>query len=221
MNLCRPLIVAVIFCAAGFSQQLPSSTAHKAHIDFTFENPNVEPTHYTLTVDRDGGAEYNSGRPEDSANSAPEKFKLSAATRDRIFELAKSVNYFDGDWDFKKHRVAFSGTRTFTYAEAETRHSTKFNWTENPTLSELSGIFEGISATLESETKLNYLRRYDKLGLNAQLARMEQMAKSGWLKELQLLSQVLNQVANDPSVMNIARERAQKLGRMADGAASK
>lgn len=209
------LTFLLIFSVAVFAQDV-SSVASIPRIELSFENPSLDPPYYRLAIDQDGGAEYSSNRPGEDAAESATRFKISSSTRDRIFGLVAEVNYFEGDFDFKKHRVAFTGVRTFTYTAGPARHSTRFNWTENRRLSELSAIFEGIAATLESESKLNYLRRHDKLGLNAHLARMEQQAKSGWLKELRLLSQVLNEVANDPSVMHIARQRAQKLGRIAD-----
>jgi hypothetical protein len=218
----RPAIllnVLLIFSVAAFAQDV-SPNASIPRIGFIFENSSLDPPYYRLAIGQDGAAEYSNNRPGEAAPDSATHFKISSATRDRIFALVPEVNYFEGDFDFKKHRIAFTGVRTFTYTAGPARHSTRFNWTENRRLSELSAIFEGIAATLESESKLNYLRRYDKLGLNAHLARMEQQAKSGWLKELRLLSQVLNEVANDPSVMHIARQRAEKLGRIADAEAS-
>jgi hypothetical protein len=226
--------VVLAICVASYGQTTvpretvaaPATDVHPsveaAQVQFTFENSNLDPTYFELTIDDRGQASYRSRRREEAPMDSEDAstFQVSPYTRDRIFALAKALDYFNGDFEFRKRRIAFSGTRTFTYLRDGTRHSTRFNWSQNQQMLELVGIFEGIGATLESEMKLNYLRRHDKLGLNAQLARMEEQAKSGTLKELRLLSQVLNEVANDSTVMHIARQRAEKLERLASAEGS-
>ena len=44
---------------------------------------------------------------------------------------------------------------------------------------------------------------------------MEKKAQGGWLKQLQLISPVLQQISTDGSVMDIARRRARNLLAMA------
>jgi hypothetical protein len=53
--------------------------------------------------------------------------------------------------------------------------------------------------------------QHQKLGLEEVLKNMEDEAKDGRLKEVQALSPILKQIADDRSVMNIARARAQRL----------
>ncbi|MGH9650735.1 MAG: hypothetical protein ACRD3I_09725, partial [Terriglobales bacterium] len=51
--------------------------------------------------------------------------------------------------------------------------------------------------------------------LNQQLQRMEEMAKGGWLRELQVIAPLLETLANDREIMHIARQRAQRLLQLA------
>ncbi|HUR36496.1 MAG TPA: hypothetical protein VM009_01680, partial [Terriglobales bacterium] len=186
-------------------------------VRFNFENPGLRPPAYEITVEATGDAEY-SARDEESTDPSTgtrRKFQVTKATRDRIFELTANLKQFRGDYEFRKHKVAFSGHKTLTYTEGAEEYSTKFNWSENKDITELAGIFQGIATTIQSEAQLLYLRKHDRLGLDAQLKSMESQAKSGWLKEIRIISKVLNEIKNDGSVMRMARERAERLLRLA------
>src|SRR5206468_3591533 len=100
-------------------------------------------------------------------------FTLSAATRGRLFELIKATNNLVGNFDYTKHRLAFSGTKTISYTDANGTNTTKYGWSENENVMKLTELLEGISGTLEEEPVLERLRRFDKLGLNAELGKME------------------------------------------------
>lgn len=218
----RVLALALIVCAfvipataqniftEGLKGNLPT-------VRFSFENPNVTPATYEISVDATGDAEYFS-RDEGSADSdgLRRHFQVSKATRDRIFTLTEALRQFRGDYDFKKHRVAFSGNKTFTYMEGAEEYSTHFNWSENKDITELAALFEGMASTLHGEFELIRLRKFDRLGLDAQLKHMEEQAKSGWLKEIGAISKVLNEIKSDPKVMGMARARADRLLKLAN-----
>lgn len=185
-------------------------------VRFNFENPDLSPAAYELSVDITGDAEYTSREADsDPASTSPRRFQVSKPTRDRIFALTESLRQFRGDYEFKKHRVSFTGHKTFTYTEGAEQYSTRFNWSENRDITELAALFQGIAATLEAEARLIHLRKHDKLGLDAKLKHMEQQAKNGWLKEISIIAKVLNEIKNDSKVMGMARDRAGRLLKLA------
>ena len=87
-------------------------------------------------------------------------------------------------------------------------------------MQQLTDIFRGISNTFEGARRLQDLRRHDKLGMDAELRRMEEQAKKGSLLEVHAIAALLRELAGDPSVMHIARVRAVKLLRLAVSKAS-
>jgi len=180
-----------------------------AKISFHFENPQLDPAQYELTVDDAGNAVYSSEAAE--RDPLHREFKLSPANVQKIFALARELNFFSGDYDFRKHKIAFSGHRTLTYTDGTTTTSTRFNWSENKQIMELAGIFEGLSNTVEAGATLADLLHHDKLGLNAYLISLEKKQQAGWLQQLELISPILQQIADDGTVMDIARRRARKL----------
>jgi hypothetical protein len=81
-------------------------------------------------------------------------------------------------------------------------------------------LFQGISATLEFGRRLAYYHRYQKLGLDDELKRMEDQARNGNLVELQVARPVLQEIYDDGSVMNVVRARAQRIMAMGNGVAA-
>lgn len=212
LSLCA--LAAAQDSSAALDAELPAVT-------FTQAFPRAEPAYFSLRIDSAGHASYESRREEGEPDQ-PElgepyrvQFAISQATTHRIFALAESLRYFDGDWDFKKHRIADTGRKTLLYTDSTRSHQTTYNWSENRAVQELTDIFQGISNTQEAAFELDRLRRYDRLGLNQQLERMEDLAKNGWLRELQVIAPLLEKLANDREIMHIARQRAQHLLEMA------
>ena len=78
-------------------------------------------------------------------------------------------------------------------------------------MQQLTQLFQNLSATLEFGRRLEYFHHYQKLALDEELKRMEEMAKQNGLIELSALGPILQQIANDNSVINPVRARAQRL----------
>jgi hypothetical protein len=176
------------------------------------------PQNYTITMDANGKAQYVSRSPtrtpEGSDEPDPEyqlAFTMSAANRDRILQLAKELNYFNGNYDFNQHKVANTGRKTLTYADSARNFHTTYNWSENKAIEEITRIFQGISNTVEHGRKLQFMRRFDKLALASELKAMETMSQSNYLAEVQIIAPLLQNIANDPSVLHMARQSASRL----------
>lgn len=175
------------------------------------------PQSYTITVQSSGQTSYVSRNPTSAdANQSADPdftldFTLSPATRDRLFSLAKAADYFHGDFAYRKHAVATTGKKTLTYADPTRHFQTTYDYSENPTIEDVTRIFQGVSNTIEHGRKLQFLRRFDKLGLDKELKGMEELAQNGYMIEIQIIATTLQNIANDPAVMNIARQRAQHL----------
>ena len=189
-------------------------------VTFTFDWPSIEPHRYVISVDSSGNAAYESWLTEAGAEQSVGdpymlKFTASAGARQRIFNLARQLNYFHGDFEYRKHRVAMTGDKTLAYADPDKRYETRYNWSENPAIEQLTALFQGISATIESGRRLTRLLRFDRLGLDEELKSLEHAALEQRATELQIIAPILEQLADDPSVMNIARQRARHILQMA------
>ncbi|HET8891314.1 MAG TPA: hypothetical protein VFQ41_20590 [Candidatus Angelobacter sp.] len=185
----------------------PSITFDRFWNDFT-------PQSVTITVFANGAAKYSSRDPGKNGDEADEyhtEFTLSRARCDKLFRYAGEANYFQGDFTFKKHAVASTGKKTLSYADASRHFNTTYDYSENRAIQEITGIFMGVSNTIEHGRKLQFLRRFDKLGLEAELKVMEDAAENHNLVEMQLIAPTLESIADDASILNIARQRAHRL----------
>jgi len=176
------------------------------------------PQEFTVRTQADGPSTYLSRNPLKQLQPGEEKdpdytldFTMTAKDAARIFKLAQQAKYFNGDFEYRAHRIANTGKKTLTYAD-ETRHfQTIYNHSENKAIQELTSLFQGISSTIEFGRKLQFKHKYDKLGLEAELKAMEEAAENHNLAEIQIVSATLKDIADDSSVLNIARQRARRL----------
>ena len=204
-----------IFCLLIFSSLLAySQTEAPATVAFTLDFPTSQPEHYSIRVQSDGAARYqSSGRiaaDSDETDSFDLAFTVTAETRQRIFDLAAKAGYFQKDVD-SHHKVAFTGKKTLTYGDAQRRGESTYNYSSNPAVQDLTNLFQSLSATLEFGHRLQYDRQYQKLALDEELKRMEEMARSNSLVEVAAIQPILDQIIADPSVINVTRARAQRL----------
>ena len=72
-------------------------------------------------------------------------------------------------------------------------------------------MFQSLSITLEYGRRLQYFHRYQKLALDEELKRMEEMANENSLQELGAVVPILQGIATDSSVINPVRARAQRM----------
>ncbi len=199
----------VLCCAMGFGQ------AQQPTITFTLDFPQSVPEHYSITVHADGKAQYaSSGRlspDSDQTDSFTFDFLVSSDLRQKLFELAKRAKYFQHDADSRRKNIAFTGKKTLVYKDAEHSGTTTFNYTTDAAVQQLTNLFQGLSSTLETGHRLEYAHRYQKLALDEELKRAEEMAQTNPPVDLQAIAPILKQIVSDGSVMNVARARAQRL----------
>jgi len=200
-----------------FSVSLSLHAAEPARITFSLDFPNSDPDHYSIAVQSDGHAHYECvariSDDSDDRDNYQTEFALSDATRSRIFELAAQADYFSGKLDSGR-KLAFTGTKKLAYQDNQRNFSATYNFSPKPAVQELTTLFQNVAATLEFGRKLAYYHRYQKLALDDEMKRMEDEARRGDLAELQAVKPVLQEIFDDPSVMNVVRARAQRIMEM-------
>lgn len=195
--------------------------ASKATITFTIDFPQSNPKHYAISVDAGGHASYEcTGKVADDGEVEEyrSEFEMSAANRERIFDWAKQTRYFLGNIDSGNRKLAFTGDKTLSYRDGERTSEGRFNYSNSEPVRQLTTLFQNIAATQEYGHRLVYYHRYQKLALDAELKEMEAQARSNELSEIQSLAPVLQEIAEDASVMNGVRARARELSQMTSNA---
>ena len=201
--------------SSALQAQSPDQSPVKTTITFNRVWEEITPQNITMTVTSDGLTKYVShsdAKPPDTpdADDYQTEFTITPACLEKIFRYAKDTNYFEGDFSYKK-RVAATGKKTLAYADSVHHSNTTYDYSENKAIQELTDIFQGISNTVESGRKLVFKHRFDKLGLEDELKGMESAQASHNLVQLQIIASTLESIADDTSVLHIARQRAKRL----------
>ena len=219
------IFITALFCSLGAGAQavhevtaVPQPTG--AYVAFKFDWNQGRPwAKYTISVDDAGNAHFEGvGSPAESgeADSFSQDFTMTATNRQKIFDLAKKADYFQGNFEGKQKNIAKTGEKTLEYhgndngGQAVT-HSTTYNYSPNSDIQELTRLFQSIALTLDYGSKLTFQYRFDKLGMDDRLKSLQDMQASHFVEELQAIEPILQKIAADPNVMHIARMTAKQL----------
>jgi len=209
--LCRLIFASILLSSISSYSQ----TEAPAVVTFTLDFPASQPEHYSIRVQSDGPSRYeSSGRlsaDSDETDSFDLDFTTTAETRQKIFDLAAKAGFFQKDLDTHHKGIAFTGKKVLTYKDARRSGESTYNYSTNLAVQELTSLMQSLSATLEFGHRLQYDRHYQKLALEEEFKRMEQMAGTNQLVEITAIRPILDQIIADPAVINVTRARAQRL----------
>ena len=213
---CQLIFASILLPSILLSSILAySQTEAPAIVTFTLDFPASQPEHYSIRIQSDGPSSYqSSGRlstDSDETDSFDLDFTATAETRQKIFDLAAKAGFFQKDLDAHHKGIAFTGKKVLTYKDARRSGESTYNYSTNLAVQELTSLMQSLSATLEFGHRLQYDRHYQKLALEQEFKRMEQMASSDQLVEITAIRPILDQIIADPSVINVTRARAQRL----------
>ena len=148
-------------------------------VSFTLDFPDSEPSHYEIAVSSDGHSTYDSDgklSPDSEGDPFHLDFSVSSETSRRIFDLAERAHYFQEDIDSRKKNLASTGVKTLTYKDSGRSSRATYNYSPVAAVQQLTQLFQGLSTTLEFGRRLEYFHHYQKLALDEELKRMEDMA---------------------------------------------
>ncbi len=213
MRICVAAFVLLLSLSVLAQEATPM--ADQASVRFNFEwNQGIPWQSYSIEVEANGKTHFkgilNSSQ---SANADPveQDFVMSDRNRQEIFDLARKLNYFQGDFDSHLKHIAQTGAKTLVYKSAEVQGSSTYNYSQNPNVERVTQFFLGLATTLDYGRKLAWQYRYDKLGLDQQLRELEELQARHQVEELNVIEPILRQIANDSNIMHISRQSAQHL----------
>jgi hypothetical protein len=209
------LTVAVPLAAPPRSAPLavpstPHSPAGHAKLSYRRVFKSSSPEFIEIVVREDAdAASFEIRQLDEEPGASP--FEVGAALREKMFDLAAKLRYFQGS-DLDVHRrIANLGEKTFRWEEGSENHETKFNYTLNSDAMQLMLIFEGLARQEELVTLLERRMKYDRLGINDALLQFETDLNHKLLPEPQRALPTLDQIAGDERFVEIGRQRARAL----------
>lgn len=169
--------------------------------------PGSVPPYAEIQIDESGHVEYREAPKEDN----PLTFQLSETDRKAILDLAQKLD------DFKRPlespaKVAKMGMKTFRCKKGAESHEVQFNYSEDPDAKTLLDWFERMAETEQDLIELERAAKYDKLGVENALLRVEISWDKKHLVSPQQLLPMLDRIAKNESYMHMARSRAAALG---------
>lgn len=203
----RSAMLCWLFVLATLPARAQGPPEAAERISFLKEFPRSQPDYFSVAVASSGETLYRTA-PDDAA---PLKFPLSAPLTEQIFSLARKLNRFREVQLESKRPVAFLGAKTLSYDNSAEHYEVRFNHTEVPEALELVGIFERISQTQQHLLRLQYLLRFDRLGIVKELLNLEMNLDQGRLAEPALLLPLLEKIQKERAVMQVAHSRAAQI----------
>lgn len=167
------------------------------------------PEYIRIVVDDHGSATYDIRQLSDQPS--PQPFHVSSALTAKIFALAADLRDFSGIHLNVRRHIADLGEKTLTYADANQTHEVSFNYTLNSKANDLLDIFQGLSVADQYLDQLHNAMRYDPLGLDDVLTRLQSDLASGMVADRRVLVPSLRQIVSNQQFMNIARNRASRI----------
>ncbi|MGA2355098.1 MAG: hypothetical protein ABSG02_11415 [Terriglobales bacterium] len=213
MKIIYLLVILSVFAAAQAPTQAPIDVP--AAVTFTLDFPASQPEHYSIRVQSDGVSHYHSsGRlaaDSEDTDSFDLDFTALPETRQKIFALAAKAGYFQKDIASHHKGLAFTGKKRLAYKDALRSSESTYNYSTNSSVEELTALMQSLATTLEFGHRLQYDLHYQKLALDEELKRMDDLAHSHDLIEVSAIRPILDQLIADPSVINVTRARAQRI----------
>ena len=195
-----------------------------ARVTFQYERAGLTVPRFRMVVNEDGSGSYEAdeipsaessggaqGQGPGAVAHVERALTISPGMTAKIFKVARAERFFQATCASKAKHIADTGTKTLSYEGPDGKGSCVYNYTEDKGVSSMTDVFLGISQTLEEGRRLEFKRRYDRLGLDAELDALTKENDSERAVELGTISSTLRQLAGDADLMQRVRWRASKL----------
>ncbi len=210
------LLLSIIAIAPCINCQSAPAAAAVVVADFT--NPGTSPSHWTLTIHRDGSAHFRSerGDPPPSATAEMETpnvdrdVQLSEDFAMRAFQTAQEHHWFDEQCD-SHLKVAFQGWKKLSYSGPEGDGACTFNYSKDKDIQALGDQLIGVAETILEGARLESLLQHDRLGLDRETEFLMDAAKDGRIRQICAIRDILERLEDDPEVLDRVRKRARVL----------
>jgi hypothetical protein len=193
----RVLVLALI-CAAGVYAE--------PRVVFTKSFPGSKPAFVEITVEKSGDSQYRDAPDDDN----PLKFHIRPGDVAAIFDLSEKLQHFSKPLEANV-KVAFMGKKTFRYEGDGDPKEASFNYSDVEDAKSLLDWFERIGETERALIELERTVRFDKLGVQDAILRIEVVRNQKRLVAEEQFLPLLDRVTKSEAYIHLARSRAAAL----------
>jgi len=214
------LVFAVIAVSAARPQISDAQSSNPQAGVFTadFTNPSITPSHWILTLHRDGTGHFHAEGDDASTikktaievSDEDRDVRLSKDFTDQVFAVAEQHNWFNKPCE-SHAKVAFQGWKKLSYSGPEGQGSCTFNYSQDKQIQALGESLIGVAETLREGARLELLLQHDRLGLDREMEYITDSAKDGRLREISAIREILRRLAEDDELLERVRKRARNL----------
>jgi hypothetical protein len=179
--------------------------ADTPRITYTKIFPGSDPAYMAIAVDQNGTVTYREAKDEE-----PEMFQLEPDAVQAIFSLADKLDRFKRPLE-SGLKVARTGDKTFRWENGKEASEAKFNYSSDENARELQDWFERISESERAMLNLSRAMRFDKLGVNDAVLRVDTAWSQKRLVGREQFLPLLDRIAKNETFVNLARDRAARL----------
>ncbi|CAN5489693.1 hypothetical protein BH10ACI4_BH10ACI4_09620 [soil metagenome] len=217
------VVLGALTCGIASAQTSPPPPASgaQATVTYQFDRTGLPVPRFTLVIHEDGTGTYHAEEAERrSADSALQQVSLkvidrpltvSAEMATKIFTTARALKFFDIFCGTKAKNIADTGKKTLTYKGSDGTGSCTYNYSDDKSVMALTDSFYAIAYTMDVGRRLDFERRFDRLGLDAELISLEKAVQDKYAMELGNIAPTLRVLAGDSELMQRVRTRAGKL----------
>lgn len=203
MRHCTVLVPALTALLVATGSAALAASPETPRLSYSKSFPGSTPAWVEITIEKTGAAQYK----EDPKEEDPLKFQLTDAESTEIFSLADKLDHFSRRLE-SGLKVANMGMKTFRYEGDGRSGEVKFNYSEDPDARALTDWFERIAETERSLIELERAVRFDKLGAQQAILRIEIIRDQKRLVAAEQFLPLLDRVVKNESFLHIARDRA-------------
>ena len=177
------------------------------HIVFIKEFPKSTPDFMRIVLDQEGNIVYQDQKDD----SLPLRLKVPEKDTAAVFALAQELDHFRKPLESGLN-VAFMGKKTLRFEAGNgTQSESTFNYSNEIAAQRIADFFERVNETAQLYFMLERAAKFEKLGVNDALLKIESSYDKGRLVGYDLFQPLLQRVMKSTSYLNMARDRASYL----------
>jgi hypothetical protein len=197
--------------AQGAAGAAPPEAPASASFTYRFENPRFQISRIELDVDASGAGRLVFTK-QGLAKPVSRDVRVAEPVLRQLDELLGRLDFLRSDATYQtKDDHSNLGTTTVGVSRSGERREATFNYTENRDMAVVAATLRGVANREIFVFELETAMRFQPLDTPALINALDQDIKLGRITDPAALAPLLREVANDPSLPLIARNRAAEL----------
>jgi hypothetical protein len=220
----RALWLALLLAVAGLPLLGQGATTADSVFEIEFTHPGLSPPRWTMTLHSDGSGHFHTDPAEAAGETAANgenprstdlpgvdrEIQVSARFARRVFDIAQRHRLFNEECE-SHLKVAFTGWKKLSYRGPDGSGSCRFSFGADKEIDSLGNSLQSVAEAILIGEKLRLLLQHDRLGLDQEMENLAVADADGRVEQIGVIRGILEQLCDDPRVMERVKKRARLL----------